>query len=324
MMNEPALSSRLLITGAAGFLGANIASAASQRGWTVLAGNRSKSDLQRLTALAPAAEPTSFDIAQSSDALSMLLAELRPDAIIHSAAYGVDYRQQDMEAAVAVNILATLRLVEAAAAAGVKRFIQVGTAYEYGSSPTPLSETSPLNPTSLYGATKAAATVTALERAAARGLPLAVVRPFGMYGRLEGGHKLVPLMIRSCLDGRPLELTPGNQLRDYTFVGDIAEACLDLAATDDFPAGSVFNLGSGAPVTLRALGEAVAAVVGRGGNSLIWGAKAYRPDEVMVIAADVAFTRERLGWRAQTSLESGLRKTLEFELMKSASEACDI
>ncbi|PWC73985.1 NAD(P)-dependent oxidoreductase [Azospirillum sp. TSH64] len=303
---------RVLVTGSGGFLGAHVADRFARAGWTVLAAGRKGGGDWRLARLGVAAEPVRLDLTASGEEIAAAVANARPDLIVHCAAYGVDYRFQDVAASVRTNLEGTLHLVRAAAQAKAGRVIHVGTCYEYGPSDRPISEDALPAPRSLYGITKAAATLAALGTAASRGLALAVVRPFGMYGPLENDTKFVPMILRACRDGRRTELTAGGQLRDYVYVGDVAEACLRLAETADFPAGEIVNLGSGAPITIRALGEAAAAAVGHGGDSLVWGALPYRPDEAMSIVADAAKAAARLGWRASTPLDEGMRRVLAF------------
>jgi nucleoside-diphosphate-sugar epimerase len=141
-------------------------------------------------------------------------------------------------------------------------------------------------------------------------LDLAVFRPFGLYGPDEGSHKFVPMLIGACLEDRRVELTAGKQARDYAFAGDVAEGIFRTMAGDDFPAGEIFNIGSGAAVTIRELGEAVQAAAG-GGGELAWGALAYRDGEIMHLTVDTGKASAVLGWRAKTALRDGLGLTVD-------------
>jgi nucleoside-diphosphate-sugar epimerase len=284
--------------------------------WQVFAAMRASSDGWRLKKLLPAQpahlKRTELDLSDSFT-VRRCLHEIRPNVVVHCAAYGVDYRQQDLEEAIVINVIGTAQLVIAAKEAGVERFLHVGTCYEYGETTVPIREDAPLRPKGIYGSTKAAGTIIALERAHAMGLPLAVVRPFGMYGPLEGPHKLIPQILRACLTRTPIELTSGHQVRDYVYVEDVTQACLLLAAIKVYPSGEIFNIGSGQPLSIRALGEALARVVGNGQGNLNWSASDLRPNEIMQITPDLLKTATILGWQSQTSLEDGLRVTLEFE-----------
>lgn len=306
---------RVLITGADGFFGANLVKVLTDRAAdgaaAVLAGLRGDAPGWRLRALVPDCAPLpGFDVVASETALRDRLTDAGVTAIVHCAAYGVNYDQSDLDRAIAVNVGGTAHLVAAAAAAGVTRFVQIGTGHEYGELAGPIAETACPRPRGVYGVTKLAASLMALDRARTLGLPLCVVRAFGMYGPLEGAHKFVPMVMASARARRPVSLTPGEQVRDYAFVGDVAAGIGDLLDRlgDKFPAGELFNLASGRALTLRALADAAVRAVGGDSSSLRWGDRPYRPDESMEIIACVA-KAATLGWKASTGLDEGMALT---------------
>jgi nucleoside-diphosphate-sugar epimerase len=297
---------RLLVTGASGFLGAHVAAGALGRGHEVRAAVRASSDRARLDRLAPDVATVDLDLGNPAVDLAPALAGV--DAVIHCAAYGVDYRQSDFATALELNVAASMRLAQAAIAAGA-RFVHIGTSYEYGTEDGTLAEGRRLAPTGIYGVTKAAASLALQDLALRTGAPIVVVRPFSMYGPLEGDHKFVPMVMTASREGRAVELTPGHQERDYLYVGDVVAACLDLAVADAFPAGEIFNLCSGAGVSLRMLAAAAVTAAGGDAGVLRWGARPYRPAESMRVVGDPAKIAAAIGWRAATSLEHGMTQT---------------
>src|SRR5262249_31778247 len=151
--------------------------------------------------------------------------QLTPGLVVHCAAYGVNYAEQDLDRAIAVNVHGSLNVLAAAARCGARRFVHVGSCFEYGSHAGLIREDAALNPTAIYGATKAAATLLMRERAAALGVPLIVARPFGTWGPGEAAHRIVPQVLAACLARSTLDLTACDVLRDYTYVEDMA-ACI--------------------------------------------------------------------------------------------------
>ncbi|MBF0308653.1 MAG: NAD(P)-dependent oxidoreductase [Magnetococcales bacterium] len=306
------------ISGASGFFGAHLVRGFARSGWRVTALCRGASDtrrLDRLLAGGPEVNRLLLDL-QDQEAVETALDREPPEVLVHAAAYGVDHRQQEVATALSFNAVATAFLVDAAARNRVGRFLHIGTAAEYGDAAGldgPVDEESLPRPAHHYGISKLAGTLLALGRARAAGLPLAVVRPFGMYGPLEGEHKFVPQVLRACLSRTPLPLTEGTQIRDYCYVEDVVDASLRLAAADPFPDQEIINLGSARPLTLRALGESAAAVVGNGTDMLQWGRLPMRQNEVPRIVCNADKARRLLNWQATTSLESGLEATLHFE-----------
>jgi len=296
----------LLVTGASGFLGAHVAGDARADGHSVRAAVRASSDRARLDRLATGINTADLDLGDRQTDLRSALAGV--DAVIHCAAYGVDYRQSDFFTALDLNVAATMRLAEAAVAAGC-RFVHVGTSYEYGTENGTLDEDRRLAPTGIYGVTKASASLALQDFARRTGAPVAVVRPFSMYGPLEGAHKFVPMVMEASRVGRAVELTPGEQERDYLYVGDVVAACLALAIADPFPAAGIFNLCSGTGVTMRALAGAAVAAAGGDPGVLRWGAKPYRPAESMKVVGDPTRIAQAIGWRATTTLYDGMAQT---------------
>lgn len=295
----------LLVTGACGFLGSQVVRAALAQGLNVLATDMAQASRVRLR---EGVDFQDLDICGPEDRIRSALGSV--GAVVHCAAYGVDYRQNDLEAALRVNVLASVRLQAAAAGA---RFVHVGTAYEYGPAEGVQAENFCPAPRGIYGVSKLAGSMAVLDRAAANGGQAAVVRPFGMYGPWEGEHKLVPLVMRSMLKGDVVELTPGEQIRDYVYVGDVATACVRAVMASVFPSGCIINLGSGSETTLRALVEAAAQAVDGDLSLLRWGAKPYRPDEIMRTQGTCARARDLLGWVPETSLASGMAITAAAE-----------
>lgn len=305
----------VLITGASGFLGAHVCGVMAKAGWRVHAAVRASSVLDRLEVLCADASLEQVNLGADPRELADCLTKLDIAAVVHCAAYGVDFRQSDAAEALRFNVGVTANLVEAAALARLSRFVHVGTSNEYGLAPRAIDEATPLNPVGIYGASKAAGLIVARERAMSLGLSFVAARVFGMYGPLEGGHKFVPQVMAAKKSGAALDLTAGEQVRDYTYVGDVARAFEAMAggAGQD---GLVVNLASGRPLRLRELAEAAASSV-EGAGTLNWGAKPYRPHEPMSITGDASLAAEALGWTAGTSLSDGMMMTADFERFRS-------
>jgi nucleoside-diphosphate-sugar epimerase len=247
----------------------------------------------------------------------------KPDAILHAAAYGVEFGQDDLQSIIAGNVAATAYLVRAARDVGVRKFLHIGTSFEYGEHASPIADDAPLYPTTLYGSAKAASSVLALGMASNLGLPLCVARVFGMYGPLENIRKFVPSVFSAAAEGCDMPCSPGEQLRDYSYVGDIADACVRILR-HDFANILVVNLGSGTAVTMRRLAEAAADAAEASPDFLQWGVLPYRPNEAMRIEADAAKALRLFGWRATTTLEQGLRETFAWERRRGELESGSI
>src|SRR5262249_14928761 len=134
-----------------------------------------------------------------------------------------------------------------------------------------------------------------------------VLRVFAPYGPLEDDKRIVPQLITAGLDGRRLSLSPGEQVRDYVFVEDVAAAFVAAALHPALPdPQAVYNVCSAVGHSLRDLAAAVERVLGRP-LDLGWGEAPYRPDEMMRLVGDGRRINADLGWRPKAALEDGLR-----------------
>lgn len=307
---------RVLVTGASGFLGAHVADVLSASGHEAVGTSRAPERSPRIERLRARARFRAVKFDLLHDEVASLVGAVRPDAIVHCAAYGVDYREQDPVTAVETNVAATVRLWNAAWLRDVPTFVHVGTCYEYGTSELPLSETAPLLPTGLYGSSKAAASVILRHLAGLAPPKLVVVRPFYLFGPGDGAHKLVPQVMRALASGADLYLTAGDEVRDVLFVRDAAARIAGIAVLDpeSVPSGSVFNLCSGVGITIRSLVEALTEAVGRP-SRFHFGACPPRVDSPRHIVGDASRWREfctepgRLDWLQTTSLADAARQT---------------
>jgi nucleoside-diphosphate-sugar epimerase len=133
-----------------------------------------------------------------------------------------------------------------------------------------------------------------------------------MYGEHEKPERIVPYAILSLLRGERLELTEGEQAKDYTYLGDVVEAFLLAAERYREAAGATVNIGSGATITMRQLVEEIMRHFPGSEGLVAFGAKPYRPDEMWFQGTRVDRAREVLGWRAATSLADGIARTVAW------------
>jgi nucleoside-diphosphate-sugar epimerase len=146
------------------------------------------------------------------------------------------------------------------------------------------------------------------------------VRPFGLYGPYDRDDKFVPQVIRACLAGASLDVTGGEQVRDYTHADDAARFFVKLVEMSIFPVGEIVNLASGQPVQLREIGQMVTELM-NAPHLLRWGVQPYRPDELRSLMANVDKADRLLGWRPMKELRQGLVETIRW--YKEQAMACD-
>lgn len=298
---------RVLVTGAAGFLGSHLVPRLVAAGADVCALDQPGARGWRLIEGAGPVQALRADV--------RALAEPAHDAtltgvsvVFHLAAVGVVGEAGDVRELVSGNVDGTLAVLLAAQRFGA-RVIYCGSCFEYGSGAR-WSEDALPRPTTEYGAAKAAGWLLAHAFARRTGLEVVSLRPFTMYGPMEPPPRLIPSVVRRALAGRDIDLTPGDQARDFVYVGDVVDAFL-AAATTRAAVGGTFNVCSGSASTVRDVVRMVLACTGSP-SAARFGALAYRRTELPMLSGDPTRAEQVLGWRAQVSLEDGLTRTIAW------------
>jgi len=298
---------KVLVTGAAGFIGANILYELSQRpgitpvGWIRPGGSNAR--LAHLSSIAiEAVEIT------NPNHVTRALAQDRPDVIINAATYGVGPQQTDAMQIYAVNVQGTKALASAAGRLGIPRFLQLGSFFEYGDNPDTLSENATPAPKGGYASSKTAATILAAYGDHGVKDP-ASLRLFNVWGRWESAHRLVPQVIAACQRRIPLALTSGTQTKDLVYVGDMVAWIADIALHTAPLPHRVMNLASGSSITIHGFVDSVATALG-GRDLMKFGAKPMPANEPQTGPADSSRLDALLPHRRRTSVADALAEML--------------
>lgn len=294
--------SRVLVTGAGGFIGRHSLAALSARGFEVHA-------VTRAAFLPGAAACHAVDLLDHV-ATATLVASVQPTHLLHFAwtvAPGQFWSTRE-------NLdwsAATLALYRAFVAAGGRRFVGAGTCAEYDWSPArvtgPLDErTSSCNPATLYGIAKHATHGMLAAAAALDAISLAWGRIFFLYGPGEKSGRLVSDVVAQLLRGEPVDTTAGTQRRDFLHVADVAGAFAALIASD--VEGPV-NIASGEAQPLATLLGEIARQTGAG-HLLRLGARPMSPNEPAQLAAATHRLRAEVGFAPRFDLVSGVADTI--------------
>ena len=311
---------RLLVTGAAGFIGTNFVRAALAPGRTPPVERLVAVDLltyagnyENLAGLDadPRFRFVRLDIA-AREPIAALVEEEAVDVIVNFAAEShVDRSILDTEPFLRTNVHGTLALLEAARRRkAFARFLQVSTDEVYGSVDTgKTSETAPMRPSSPYAASKAASDAFVLAYAVTHGVPAAITRCSNNYGPWQFPEKLIPLFVTNALDGAPLPLYgDGLNVRDWIHVEDHVAALwhvLGLSGTT----GEVFNVSAENEVDNRTVTDLILRLVERPPTLVRY--VADRPGHDRRYALDAARLRAA-GWRPRWTFEDGLAATIAW------------
>lgn len=303
---------RVLITGAAGFIGANLVRKLLLNGAEIHALVRESTNLWRITEIVPKLTLHPVDLTDS-EKLKRTVNRVRPEIIFHLAAQGVSPLQQNYREILRTNVLGTFNLLEATAPLDYQLFVHIGGSSEYGTKNEAMKESDLPEPVTFYGATKAAATILSLQFARGYCRPVVMLRPFSVYGYWESPTRLIPTVIKAVLNKQELALTAPGYKRDFIFAEDVIEACL-LTLQAKRIAGEVINIGSGQQWSNEEVVEMVQTLCGRRITVRV-GAYPARPSDKACWVADIGKARKLLGWEPRHSIRSGLEKTINWFLL---------
>lgn len=306
----------VFVTGAAGFIGSELVRQLVERDCRVVAfDNLVNGCRQNLEGLL--GDQVRLVIADVRDA--SIISALLPgvDTVFHLACLGVRHSIHSPHENHEVNATATLKLLSAAKAAGVRRFVYVSSSEVYGTGRyVPMTEEHPIYPMTVYGASKLAGECYTRAFYRTHGLSTVVVRPFNTYGprcHHEGDSgEVIPKFVLRCLAERPMViLGDGSQTRDFSYVSDTARGILQAGLAEK-AVGETINLGSGHEISITELARQVASVVGQPRVSVVHDSP--RPGDVRRLYADNAKARKLLGYESQIPLTEGLARVKDWYL----------
>jgi nucleoside-diphosphate-sugar epimerase len=295
----------VLVTGASGFLGSHVVRTLVRQGFDAVS-------VFHKTGFDEDRRHFRLDLRDTA-AMQKLFRQFQFSAVVHLAASGVSAEAENFEDLIAVNTLATAALARTALAHGIERFLYVGSGFEYRPQAHAMDESTPLGAPNLYGASKAAGWMLLQTLHRMEGLPLVTFRPFSVYGPGENPAKLVPYAIQQALNGEPIRLMLGSQVRDYVFVEDVVEA-LRLGLTAPSAVGQVYNIGTG-PNEARSVRQMVQEILSLTGAPLrlCWFDRASRSRrDPPYLVSDPTKAHVELGWRPRVALEEGLARTVAW------------
>jgi len=304
--------SRVLVTGASGFIGSHLTRRLVAEGAEVHALTPAVSSVYpgRLLDLRDKIKLHEANITDRS-AMDAVARDVRPSIIFHLAAYThVGKSWQRVDECVQSNVQGTVNLLKALEPVGYDRFINTGTSEIYGDIDVPFREDAQVNPISPYSVSKYAAERYCRMFHQGLGWPIVLVRPFNAYGPAQSPDRIVPETIVRALRKHEMKTTSGRQTREFNYVEDLADGFVKLATRAGIE-GQLFNLGCGEDVAIR---DVVTMILDLMDNPIDpdIGALPDRPNEIWRMYCDNTRAREQLGWAPKHSLREGLEKTIEW------------
>lgn len=314
----------VLVLGAAGFIGRWVARYLTlQKASLALAVLERDSAMQVFSQYGIKGEIYELDLC-NFDYLIKVLNRVRPAVVFNLAGYGVQRNERDEKMSYLinrdlVNVLTEILIDLPNLGWEGQRLVHVGSALEYGPIEGDLKEESTPNPTTLYGKSKLAGTLTLTDSCRKSHLKGLTARLFTVYGPGEHAGRLLPSLLDASRTEATLPLTAGWQQRDFTYVEDIAEGLLRLGRVNSNSV-HVVNLATGVLQSVRQFVETAAGILNLAPSQLAYSELPTRAEEMVHDPVNIHLLRTMLDWVPTHSIIQGISKTVRFTQQLSGSQ----
>ena len=304
------MSGKTLVTGGAGFIGSTLVRVLIDRGYQVTVLDNLSTGLR--------------DNLPKSDKLSLVTGDVRDFELVSTVVHGhrrvihlaaqafIPFSYEAPLQVADVNAMGSINIFKACLNHKVERLVHVSSSEVYGSARyTPMDEAHPLNPCSTYSVAKAAADMWAQTFHWEHNLPVVILRPFNTFGPRESLPYFIPEMIRQCLKEPTICVGNLETRRDFTYIDDCVNAMISALETKDIE-GEIINIGTSRTHKMKDILCLIKKEVEAEDKEVVVDKKRLRLRDVDVLVADNRKAKKILGWSPKTSLEEGIRKTIEW------------
>ena len=298
---------RVLLTGATGFVGKHLANKLLENGHEIFAISRKSTGI-----------PGVVDIKCKELIPAVIEKELMPyqfDGVVHLAAAGVEPNDRNANTLIRMNSLLPQALVNISAKCGAKAVVIVGSSAEYAATNVyePFLENFPLETQRIYGASKAAGGILALSQGYSLGIPVAILRPFNIFGFGEASHRLLPSLINAFVREKKVALSRGTQIRDFVHIDDVCDAIISVLMqleSKGVNTSGIYNISTGKGCSVADFCRICQQVMGVNESFLNFGAMPLRPDDFPYVVGNPDLIKKVFSVEAKINLKRGIEKTI--------------
>ncbi len=310
-MNMPSTfnQKRVLVTGATGFIGSHLVRKLVEMGAEVSIFT-SSGKTERIRDIQDKVVIQKVDLT-NCEQVQQAVAQIQPSIVFHLASFVNPEREYEyIDKCLHANLNGTLNLFRALHGTKVECIVNTGTCEEYGDGPTPFREEQTPSPVSPYSASKVASTYFAQMMYKTFNMPIVTLRPFLTYGGGQEEGRLIPSLILRGLRKEPINVTKGEQTRDFIYVEDVVDAYIRASQT---PAalGEIINIGTGKEIPIQLVVSTIAKKMNIPSQKINT-TLPYRSGEVMHFYPRISKAKKILNWSPRTSFEEGIEKTINW------------
>jgi nucleoside-diphosphate-sugar epimerase len=300
---------RFLVTGATGFIGANLCRRLVEQGEEVHVIVRRQSNRWRIADLAGNLHMHEADICEA-DEVERVFAAARPDVIYHLATHGAYSYQTDGQQILITNVFGLWNLLQSAKKRGYELFVNTGSSSEYGQKDFAMREADVLEPNSFYAVAKSAQSLLCQHSSRMNELPIVTLRLFSVYGPWEEPKRFIPTLMMAAIEGRPIDMVSRETARDFVHIDDVVDAYLMIDKLKVLR-GEILNVGTGVQDSVAQVVQAMEEVIS-GRVDATWGKMAPRTWDSDVWVADASKLRRLTGFTPRTTIREGLARSLPW------------
>ena len=303
--------SNVLITGASGFIGANLVRDLINTKDQIHILIRKQSNLWRLNNIISKCYVHFVDISKIKE-VENVISEIKPETVYHCATYGVYPNQKDIHKVEQTNLIGTKNLVSSLDKnTDLKRLVNLGSVFEYGSKPNLIKETDSTQGLDHYSKSKILQTELIEHFSHQKNLPAVTLRIFSPYGNFEEPGRLISDIMVSIIKKNPIKILSPGAIRDFIYINDVIDALKKISVKPGIN-GEIFNVGSGNASSVENIVNLVCKMTNTD-SEVIWHDKNIREYDKAGAKGYADIQKiEKIGWKPKTSLKDGLWKTYEW------------
>lgn len=303
----------ILVTGAAGFLGANLVRKLITTEYNVHIILRKTSNIWRIQDIIHKLDIHTADITQENQ-IKEIVKVVNPLSIIHLATqsvFGGNGYTEDENEVINTNFIGTINLLKAADYNRYPIFINTGSSSEYGIKDKPMKEKDVCQPMSMYAVAKCAGTLYGQFVAMSKKLPIVTLRLFSPFGPFDDERRFMSYAITNALKNKEIVVTNPQAVRDYIFVDDIVEAYLKVLKLGKNLKGEIFNIGSGKQISIKDVLKKIIKYT-NSKSLVITESKNKHISEPSCWQADINKANRLLNWKPENTFDEGLKRTIDW------------